>query len=178
MFVDPVRLGQSISLLDELYSRFQSDPASVGPEWREFFLNGQAPEPIAELARAAALPAPALPARSPAAATLDLPAAPAPAREAAAQPEHPFGIWPLVDGYRSLGHQAANLDPLGLIQPRDAPELDPAHHGFSESDLDREFPTGGLFGASAARLRDIVDRLRRTYCGSIGVESSQIQNER
>jgi len=205
--VDPASLGQSIALLDELYLRFQSDPGSVDPAWREFFQNGQAAEPIAGLAqKAAALPATAVK-PAPAEATI---AAPAEARTraptdgktearspVAAEPrtesprtpdeagpapapqtEHPFGIWPLVHAYRSIGHQAANLDPLGLIETRETVELDPDHHGFTEADLDREFPTEGLFGNSHMTLRALMERLDRTYCGSIGLESGHIQTLR
>jgi 2-oxoglutarate dehydrogenase E1 component len=199
VLVDPVTLGQSISLLDELYARFRSDPDSVDPAWQEFFLNGHAPEPIAELTRAAAalpapIPAPApspVPAQPPVVA--DEPAAP-PSRArmrgpitggmpavvapAAQTTEHPFGVGRVVHAYRSVGHKAANLDPLGLIQRPDTAELDPAHHGFSEADLDQEFPTGGLFATSRMTLRELLERLQRAYSGSIGLESVHIQNHR
>ena len=101
-----------------------------------------------------------------------------PAADAApsAQAGPPFGIWPLVHAYRSVGHQAANLDPLGLLEVPETVELDPAHHGFTEADLDREYPTGGLFGTSRAPLRPVIERLKRTYSGSIGLESVHIQN--
>jgi 2-oxoglutarate dehydrogenase E1 component len=179
VLVDPASLGHSLSLLDELYTRFKSDPDSVDPEWREFFLNGHAPESIGALAQErAALPATPEPIAGPATATPAPKAAAAKAPSAVEQPDHPFGIWPLVNAYRSVGHQAADLDPLDLSKPRDARELDPAHHGFTEADLDREFATDGLFGTSRAPLRDIVDRLRRTYCGSIGLESAHIQTPR
>ncbi len=180
MPLDPASLGQSLSLLDELYSRYKADPGSVAPEWQEFFLNGHAPESIAKLAEAAEISAPAArPAKAAPRAAVG-PVAPRPAAEpaAAAQPDQPYGIWPLVHAYRSMGHQAAQLDPLGLSETRDTRELDPAHHGFTAADLDREFATGGLFGTSRATLRDIVDRLRATYCGSIGLESSHIQTLR
>jgi 2-oxoglutarate dehydrogenase E1 component len=84
----------------------------------------------------------------------------------------------MVQAYRNLGHQAANLDPLGLLETRDIDELEPSYHGFTEADLDREFATGGLFATSSGTLRDVVERLRRTYCGSIGLESAHIQTRR
>jgi 2-oxoglutarate dehydrogenase E1 component len=171
--LDPASLGQNLSLLDELYSRYKADPASVDPAWQEFFVNGHAPESIAVLARSAEISAPA--ARSANAAPRAAVAPVAPGAAAASQADHPFGIWPLVHAYRSMGHQAAQLDPLGLSEPRDTRELDPAHHGFTAADLDREMPTGGLFGTTRATLREVVDRLRATYCGSIGLESAHIQ---
>ncbi|HTE52216.1 MAG TPA: 2-oxoglutarate dehydrogenase E1 component [Kofleriaceae bacterium] len=193
MSVDPVSLGQSMELLDEIYTQYRSDPDSVDPAWRELFLNGQAPETVAALARSvASLPAtpddpvaqrvegppPPAPRLEPAGAPA-LPALPpAPAVKPTPAGEHLFGIWPLVHAYRSFGHQAANLDPLGLLAVPETVELEPEHHGFTEEDLDREFPTGGLFGTTRATLREVLDRLRRTYSGSVGLESVHIQNPR
>ena len=67
------------------------------------------------------------------------------------------------------GHLVADLDPLDSTR---APhrDLDPATYGLTLWDLDREFLTGDLSGADHATLREILDTLRETYCGTIGVE--------
>ncbi|MGE5125621.1 MAG: multifunctional oxoglutarate decarboxylase/oxoglutarate dehydrogenase thiamine pyrophosphate-binding subunit/dihydrolipoyllysine-residue succinyltransferase subunit, partial [Betaproteobacteria bacterium] len=75
----------------------------------------------------------------------------------------------LVHNYRVRGHLVADLDPLDSTR---APhrDLDPATYGLTLWDLDREFLTGGLSGGDRATLREILDILRETYCGTIGVE--------
>jgi len=75
----------------------------------------------------------------------------------------------LVHNYRVRGHLVADLDPLDRAR---APhrDLDPATYGLTLWDLDREFLTGGLSGEDKGTLREILDTLRETYCGTIGVE--------
>src|SRR5205823_5851246 len=41
---------------------------------------------------------------------------------------------------------------------------------LGKSDLDRAFATGDLAGPPVATLREIVERLKKTYCRTIGVE--------
>jgi 2-oxoglutarate dehydrogenase E1 component len=80
----------------------------------------------------------------------------------------------LIRAYRVRGHLVADLDPL---DSKRAPheELDPASYGLTLWDLDREFITNGLSGRARATLREILDVLRETYCGSVGVEYMFIQ---
>ncbi len=75
----------------------------------------------------------------------------------------------LIHNYRVRGHLVADLDPLDRAR---APhrDLDPATYGLTLWDLDREFMTGGLSGEDEGTLREILDTLRETYCGTIGVE--------
>jgi 2-oxoglutarate decarboxylase len=75
----------------------------------------------------------------------------------------------LIHAYRVRGHLVADLDPLDA--PR-APhrDLDPASYGLTIWDLDREFMTGGFSGEDRATLREILEMLRETYCGTVAVE--------
>ena len=75
----------------------------------------------------------------------------------------------LIHAYRVRGHLVADLDPLDSTR---APhkDLDPATYGLTLWDLDREFITNGLSGKDRATLREILDVLRATYCGTVGVE--------
>ncbi len=75
----------------------------------------------------------------------------------------------LINAYRVRGHLIAHLDPL-VHEPHHHPELDPAFYGLTMWDFDRVFVTGGLAGKPHATLREILEILRATYCGSIGVE--------
>jgi 2-oxoglutarate decarboxylase len=76
----------------------------------------------------------------------------------------------LIHNYRVRGHLVADLDPLDLLSRTPHRDLDPATYGLTLWDLDREFMTGGLSGEDRATLREILDVLRETYCGTIGVE--------
>ncbi|MFA6470254.1 MAG: multifunctional oxoglutarate decarboxylase/oxoglutarate dehydrogenase thiamine pyrophosphate-binding subunit/dihydrolipoyllysine-residue succinyltransferase subunit [Bacteroidota bacterium] len=81
----------------------------------------------------------------------------------------------LVNAYRVRGHLIAHLDPL-VDEPKNHPELDPSYYGLTVWDLDREFLFSNKEGYSKATLRDILDILYATYCGSIGVEFMNIQD--
>ena len=83
----------------------------------------------------------------------------------------------LIGSYRSRGHEAALLDPLGLIEPDTIKDLDPFFHDLQASDLDASFNVGSYAaGNETMVLRDLVASLKRTYCGSIGVEYMHISD--
>ncbi len=75
----------------------------------------------------------------------------------------------LIRAYRVRGHLVAQIDPLGLPRP-ELPELDPAFYDFADADLDRSFSTATVEGPQSMTLRSILQRLRNTYCRSIGVQ--------
>ena len=82
----------------------------------------------------------------------------------------------LINAYRVRGHLIADLDPLGSKRTYH-PELDPASYGLTIWDRDRQFITGTLMnGQATATLREILERLRQTYCGRIGCEYMNIQH--
>jgi 2-oxoglutarate decarboxylase len=81
----------------------------------------------------------------------------------------------LINLYRVRGHLIANLDPLGS-KTAYHPELDPATYKFTLWDLDRKFITDGFSGMHNATLREILERLQKTYCDKIGAEYMHIQN--
>jgi 2-oxoglutarate dehydrogenase E1 component len=86
-----------------------------------------------------------------------------------------IAVQQLINMYRVRGHLIANLDPLGLQEPKTHEELDPNHWGLTIWDLEREFPTGGLAGHDVLKLRDILGVLRDAYARTIGVEYMHIQ---
>ncbi len=80
----------------------------------------------------------------------------------------------MIRAYRTRGHFAAKLDPLGIEQ-REAPaELDPSSHGFGPNDLDRPIFIDGVLGLESATVNEMLAILRRTYCGTVGVEFMHI----
>ena len=88
--------------------------------------------------------------------------------------EKQVAVLQLINAYRFRGHQHAELDPVSLREKELVPELHPAFHKLSEKDMDTVFNTGSLVGDEKAPLREILERLRRTYCGHIGVEYMHI----
>ena len=82
----------------------------------------------------------------------------------------------LIRAYRIRGHLKANLDPLKLTEVNPHPELDPNHYGFGENDWDRSIFIDNALGLETATLREIMEILEKTYCGSIGVEYMHMQD--
>ncbi|HKX45800.1 MAG TPA: 2-oxoglutarate dehydrogenase E1 component, partial [Planctomycetota bacterium] len=81
----------------------------------------------------------------------------------------------LVRAYRVRGHLIADLDPLGLPR-RPQPELEMGYYGLSEADLDRTFSSQTISGSVSMTLRGILERLRNTYCRTIGVQFMHIDD--
>src|SRR3546814_19087318 len=82
----------------------------------------------------------------------------------------------LIRTYRVRGHLAADLDPLGLTKRELPADLTPEYHGFSGEELDRPIYLGGMLGVQMATVREIVDILRRNYCGHVGLEYMHIND--
>jgi 2-oxoglutarate dehydrogenase E1 component len=80
----------------------------------------------------------------------------------------------LVRTYRVRGHLGADLDPLGLAKQELPADLDPEYHGFSGAALDRQVYMGGTLGLQWASVRQLVDVLKRNYCGKVGYEYMHI----
>ena len=81
----------------------------------------------------------------------------------------------LIQAYRMRGHQAAQLDPLGLWQRPAPADLSINHYGLTNADLDTTFRAGDLFiGKEEASLREIHEALQQTYCRTIGSEFTHI----
>jgi len=80
----------------------------------------------------------------------------------------------LIRAYRIRGHLIADLDPLGLQNQKVHPELDPTSLGFTEADMDRPIFIDNVLGLETASLREILDILKRTYCGTFAVEFMHI----
>jgi len=79
----------------------------------------------------------------------------------------------LVRAYRSFGHRAAQLDPLGSPPPGD-PALDPGPLGLNPENMARI--SAGLLRVDVpgATLAEALPALQATYCGSIAYEVEHI----
>lgn len=76
----------------------------------------------------------------------------------------------LVNAFRLEGHLAAQLDPLQMTPRLNPASLDPKSYGFTEADLQKTFDVDVAGLPASATLSQVIEHLRATYCGSIGVE--------
>ncbi len=190
-FLDTAFLyGANAPYIEDLYARYQENPASVDAGWREFFSNfSDQPSDALKLARGASWTRPDLRAVEVAA-----PADPAQriTEEVVSRKiETAANLLPeevlratrdsvralmLIRAYRMRGHLAADLDPLKLEKAADHPELDPESYGFTEADLDRKIFLDHVLGMEFATMREILAILKRTYCSTLGVEFMHISS--
>jgi len=184
----------SPAFIDALYRRYQASPDSVEPAWRALFegLDGAAQGPswgnpnwpgsatddlTAALDPTQMEPAPAKPQASKGGGAAKPEAAPVvatPAVDVAQAASDAIRAMMLIRTYRVRGHLAADLDPLGLSKQELPADLTPEYHGFSGADLDRPVYLGGTLGLQWASVRQIVDILRKNYCGKVGLEYMHI----
>ncbi|MED5263125.1 MAG: 2-oxoglutarate dehydrogenase E1 component [Myxococcota bacterium] len=172
--------GLNAGFVEEIRERYQVDPGSVDPSWNDHFARGRRAPRAERVARSSPRP----PAQG-----REVPriVSPPPVDEAAAlEQDRSEALDPrsidrharvlrLIHAYRSRGHRIAKSDPLEG-QSTYFPELDPAHYGFGTQDLESRYTAGDLPGGGVQSLGRILDRLEKTYCGSIGVEFTQIQD--
>jgi 2-oxoglutarate dehydrogenase E1 component len=190
--------GTNAPYIDEIYARYEKDPASVDTEWQEFFKSLK--DQPADVRKNAEGPSwgrqnwPLTP-RDDLTSALDgnwaeVEKAVGTKLAAKAQPKgaeltaadvhqatrDSVRALMLVRAYRMRGHFHAKLDPLGIEPPRDREELDPRSYGFVEGDFDRKIFLDHVLGLEYANLREIVAICERTYCQTLGVEFMHISN--
>ena len=149
--------------VEQLYEAYRRDRNSVDPQWAVFFAGF-------DLAGATALPQ-ALPS-SP---TPAAPVSAAPAASGTPAPSADLQVADLIHAYRELGHLIANLDPLGHNITHH-PLLDLSEFGLSAADLDRTVITPTTLGGGRCTLRELIAKLRTTYCGTFAVEYMDIRD--
>ena len=194
--------GHNAEYIDQLQARYASDPNSVDAAWAEFFralgesevdAKRQAQGP--SWARADWPPSPTDDLT--AALTGEWPMAPVKEARATAQKitekaaEKGVSLTDaqvqravldsiralmIIRAYRIRGHLVADLDPLGMRNEPPHPELDPASYGFSEADLDRPIFIDKVLGLEMASMRQIVEIVKRTYCGTFALQYMHISD--
>jgi 2-oxoglutarate dehydrogenase E1 component len=141
--------------IDQLYQQYQADPNSVDAYWRAFFAGFEAAGGKAVSLTGA----------------FEDTESPQP-QDARAGVE----VKNLVHSYRELGHFIAQLDPLG--HNRDThPLLELSQFGLSLADLDKRVTHSDFLGEFDGTLRDLLAKLRATYCSTIGVEFTNISDK-
>ncbi|WP_273976671.1 2-oxoglutarate dehydrogenase E1 component [Vibrio parahaemolyticus] len=156
--------GANATYVEDLYELYLSDPDLVSEEWKRVFEG--LPKPSEEVAE------------QPHSRVRDY------FRRLARETKHynvqvsdpdvdakQVKVLQLINAYRFRGHEAAELDPLGLWQRPPVAELDPAFHNLTEDDFEETFNVGSFaVGQETMKLKDIYAALKKTYCGSIGAE--------
>jgi 2-oxoglutarate dehydrogenase E1 component len=190
--------GGNAAFIEDLYAKYQKDPASVDEDWKHFFseLKDDRDDVIAE-ARGASWKRPdwPVPMNGELVSALDSNWQPF-EREIEAKIDgkaksggaalsqmqlrqatlDSVRALMMIRSYRIRGHLIADLDPLKLRELKGNPELLPATYGFGEKDLDRPIFIDYVLGLEVATLREILAILQRTYCSTLGVEFMHISD--
>ncbi len=82
----------------------------------------------------------------------------------------------IIRAYRIRGHLAADLDPLGMADRNTQPELDPKSYGFTDADMDRPIFIDNVLGLQTASMREIIEIVKRTYCGTFALQFMHISD--
>jgi len=188
--------GGNASFIEQLYARYQENPGSLDPGWREFFagLNDERDDVIREAegaswARAdwpprangeliSALDSDWTPVERDIAGKLKQKGQAAGAdlgtEALRAATVDSIRALMMIRAYRIRGHLIADLDPLGLSDDKAHPELEPASYGFSDEDLDRPIFIDHVLGLETASVNQMLEILKRTYCSTLGIEFMHI----
>ena len=138
-----------INAVEDLYERYQENPESVDASWQKFFEGfNLAHQYNGTNGNGAAV------------ATGEV-------SESKLQKEQ--AVLKLIEAYRMRGHLFAKINPI-LERRRFEPDLSLSQFNLSEADLDGKFNAGTALGLGQATLREIIDFLEKTYCGTVAVE--------
>lgn len=170
----PFDFGVNAGFVEELYALYQENPEKVDASWRAFFetQRGLAAPAASYPMNGSARPVPPARGSDPERKT----PVTASTQELTTKVITRARVVQLVNAYRVRGHLFAHVDPLG-VAPSAPPELDLANFELNATDLDKQFPTVDLAGTPPTlSLREIIGRLEETYCRSIGVEFSHVED--
>jgi 2-oxoglutarate dehydrogenase E1 component len=192
--------GANADYIDQLQARYAADPASVDAGWAELFRAlGESDALATQAARGPSWARPDWPPQPQDDLTAALTgewAAPAEARDAgrkiAAKAEEKgvsltdtqvqravldsIRALMIIRAYRIRGHLVADLDPLGMTDKTPHPELDPKSYGFTDADMDRPIFIDNVLGLQVASMRQIIEIVRRTYCGTFALQYMHISD--
>jgi 2-oxoglutarate dehydrogenase E1 component len=167
--------GSNAPYVEELYESYLADPASVDASWRAVFDAWQKDSGRKDVPHSPVIAAFEALARSG-------PGAPAPATAPSDGKE--LKVLQYIRAHRVMGSRYSQLDPLKRMERTPVPELELSYYGLTEADMEREFSPGSWQGSKVSssgqqtpmKLRDIVAAVKKTYCGTIGIEYMYISN--
>jgi 2-oxoglutarate dehydrogenase E1 component len=161
--------GGNAPYVEEMYENYLANPGSVPDSWRDYF---DALQHVPAADGSSARDVPHLPVIN---AFAEL-ARQGGARAAALDGDSELGrkhtaVQQLIAAYRNVGVRWAELDPLKRAERPDIPELELSFYGFSDADMETVFNTSNtFFGKESMTLRELLNALHETYCGTIGAE--------
>jgi 2-oxoglutarate dehydrogenase E1 component len=161
----------NLAFVENLYESYTRDPASVSADWRQYFAqmaNGDLKFPRPRF-QPSFQPFSIFNPPAQKGARISGPAA---HRDLAALQDR---VYLLIRLYRVRGHRMAQVNPLG-IHPPEPPELKPEFFGFTEADMDLPVHSETFPYEGTLTLRTLLERLRNTYCRSIGVQYMHIDD--
>ncbi|MDE2121847.1 MAG: 2-oxoglutarate dehydrogenase E1 component, partial [Betaproteobacteria bacterium] len=161
--------GGNAPYVEELYEAYLANPGAVPDHWRDYFDALQHVPAVdgsnsRDIPHAPVVSAFAQRARSSAPRAVNAAADAELSRKRVAAQQ-------LIAAYRNVGVRWADLDPLKRAERPEIPDLDPAFYGFTDADLETSFNVSNTyFGQETMSLRELINNLHETYCGSIGAE--------
>ena len=162
--------GGNAPYVEEMYENYLANPTSVSDTWREYF---DALQNVPAVDGSNARDVPHLPVinafaeRAKQGGTKVVMATGADSEMGRKR----TAVQQLIAAYRNVGARWADLDPLKRLGRDDIPELEPSFYGFSDADQETVFNTSNtFFGRDSMSLRDLMNALRETYCGTLGAE--------
>ena len=192
--------GANADYVDQLAARYAADPASVDAQWADFFRSLAEPEMDAKRqatgpswGRADWPPTPSDDLTGAMTGEWPVAAEPKGAGKKIVEKAAEKGVSlsdaqvqravldsiraiMIIRAYRIRGHLAADLDPLGMTDRGNHPELDPASYGFTEADMDRPIFIDNVLGLEMASMRQIIEIVKRTYCGTFALQYMHISD--
>ncbi|QGJ70487.1 Alpha-ketoglutarate decarboxylase [Planctomycetales bacterium 10988] len=176
----------SLAYVAGLYDEFLADPETSDPAWRPFFEslgNGQTLESLEEFLKNAPI-APRLNGTSNGEPGVLLTGNASATNGKSSRPIAHLStsqlqdrVAQLIREYRERGHLLARLDPLGIPRVSYATEMAPEFYDISKEMLEESFAAPGQAGRQESlKLKDILKRLENTYCRSIGVQFTHIDD--
>ena len=162
--------GGNAPYVEDMYENYLANPGSVSDNWREYF---DALQHVAATDGSNAKDVPHLPVvnafaeRAKQGQTKVVVASGADSEMGRKR----TSVQQLIAAYRNVGARWADLDPLKRAERDNIPELDPSFYGFTDADQEIVFNTSNtFFGKETMSLRELLNALRETYCGTIGAE--------
>ncbi len=168
--------GGNAPYIEDLYEAYLDNPGSVSEKWRAYF-DAMQNMPGSNSADARDI------AHSPVQASFAERARLGPIHRIVANPDAELGrkrvsVQKLIAAYRNIGSRWADLDPLKRQERPALPDLEPSFYGFTDTDMDIVFNTSNTyFGKESMPLREVLQNLRETYCGTLGIEFMYITDQ-
>ena len=161
--------GGNAPYVEEMYESYLANPGSVPDSWREYF---DALQHVPAVDGSNARDVPHLPVINAFAER----AKQGGTRVVSSDADSELGrkrtaVQQLIAAYRNVGARWADLDPLKRSERPQIAELEPSFYGFTDADMETVFNTSNtFFGKESMPLRELINALRETYCGTIGAE--------